>query len=431
MELSLSCLLLLLATQVSGQNIFSVLATHEELSTLNFHLNASTTLSKLLSTANNFTFLAPSNTAFDAWFGQGGLPSDEIEATLMYHFLNGGFPTLDFSQQPQFAVTHLDNNTYANVTGGQVVEVVADLLGAPQFLSGNRTATTISQANVLCTGGLIHIIDEVLTLPPTIPVLLTDANLNFFISLLQDGGYLNTTAATLVDGVRITTDVTTFVPNSEEALDAFNAFKAKNPTQEQLESMFNYHVVQDFVGYSTKLEDGMNLKTISGKNLTITKRGNDTFVNGAKITTPDYLLANGVAHVVDGLIDPNNITTPPPLPTATPVGIGSSSEQKHKSVSKVAIGLGVTFPLLFCAGAGYVLFWFLKRRKTSTMQRKPSSSSYTRQMERPSKANLILGQDLELDSSPIARHKPYELYTEPKRFELSAVELDATTAVRR
>jgi hypothetical protein len=47
------------------------------------------------------------------------------------------------------------------------------------------------------------------------------------------------------------------------------------------------------------------------------------------------------------------------------------------------------------------------------------------------KANDILGQDLELDSSPVVRHKPHELYTEPKRYELSAVELDATTAGRR
>jgi uncharacterized surface protein with fasciclin (FAS1) repeats len=131
-------------------------------------------------------------------------------------------------------------------------------------------------------------------------VLLTEANLNFFISILQDGGYLNTTAATLVDGVRITPDVTTFVPNSEEALNAFNAFNDKSPSQEQLGAMFNYYVVQDFIGYSTRLEDGMGLKTVNGNNLTITKRGNDTFVNGAKIIISDYLIANGVAHVVDG-----------------------------------------------------------------------------------------------------------------------------------
>lgn len=146
MELCLSCLLLLLATQTFGQNILSVLATHKELTTLNSHLNGSIGLSDLLSTANNFTFLAPSNIAFEAWLGQSpSLSDDEIESTLMYHFLQGGFPTLEFSPQPQFAITHLDNGTFANVTGGQVVEVVSDSLGTPQFLSGNRTVTTISQ----------------------------------------------------------------------------------------------------------------------------------------------------------------------------------------------------------------------------------------------------------------------------------------------
>lgn len=132
------------------------------------------------------------------------------------------------------------------------------------------------------------------------------------------------------------------------------------------------------------------------------------------------------------LLDPNNITSPPPIQTTTPIGSGGSSVGQHKSVSKVAIGLGVTFPLLFCAGAGGFLFWFLKRRKTTMVQRKPSTSSYTRHVERNgNKANLVLGQDLELDSSPVVRQKPHELYTAPKSYELSAVELDATTTGRR
>lgn len=52
-------ILLIFAPHIFGQSLLSVLATHEELSTLNSHLITSKNLSFLLSTADNFTFLAP------------------------------------------------------------------------------------------------------------------------------------------------------------------------------------------------------------------------------------------------------------------------------------------------------------------------------------------------------------------------------------
>lgn len=117
--------------------------------------------------------------------------------------------------------------------------------------------------------------------------------------MLQSGGFLTTTSAGLADEVRLKADVTAFTPNTAEALAAFNAVKAKNPTKAQLAALFNYHIVQNFVGYSTVLQDGMQLQSLNGQNLTITKRGNTTFVNGARIITSDYLISNGVVHVID------------------------------------------------------------------------------------------------------------------------------------
>lgn len=429
MALYIYCLPLLVKL-VLAQNILSVLSTHDELSTLNFHLNASKNLSSLLSSANNFTFLAPSNAAFDAQFGQstGNVSEEDIEAILAYHFLKGGFPTLSFSSQPNFAHTHLENGNLANVTGGQVVEMVTDSSGLPQFVSGNKTATTIAQADILCTGGIIHIVDEVLTIPPVVPVALTQAKLNFFISILQDGGFLSTSAESVANGVRLEQDVTFFAPNSEQALATFKAFGEKNPSEEQRANMFNYHVVQKFAGYSTTFKEGMQLQSIEGKNLTITKRGADTFVNGAKITSFDFLAANGVFHVIDNLLDPTNITSPPPITSPT------SPEPEHKSTSKVAIGLGVSLPIVFCACLAYFLFWLLRRRKTVLVERKPSSRSYTRQIETSRKPNLVLGEDLELDVSPIdRRNDAAELFTEPKKYAVPVVhpvELDASS-IRR
>jgi uncharacterized surface protein with fasciclin (FAS1) repeats len=138
--------LLIFASNTLGQAVLSVLQTHLELSTFNYYVNASSNLTNLLSTANNFTLLAPSNTAFEQWFSSQGNPSlsnDVIEATLMYHLLHGGFPTTSFSNDPQFVPSHLTNATYSNVTGGQRVELVNGPAGRPQFLSNNKTATNI------------------------------------------------------------------------------------------------------------------------------------------------------------------------------------------------------------------------------------------------------------------------------------------------
>jgi hypothetical protein len=117
----------------------------------------------------------------------------------------------------------------------------------------------------LCTGGIIHIVDEVLAFPPVVPVLITQAKLKFFISILQTGSFITTTSEGLANEVRLKADVTVFTPNSAGALVTFNAIKAKNPTQEQLAALFNYHIVQNFVGYSTALQNGTRLQSLNGK----------------------------------------------------------------------------------------------------------------------------------------------------------------------
>ena len=138
--------LLIFASNALGQAILSVLATHLELSTFNYYVNASTNLTNLLSTADNFTLLAPSNTAFEQWFSGQGNPSlsnDVIEATLFYHLLHGGFPTTSFTEEPQFVASHLENATYSNVTGGQRVGLVTGTGGQQQFIADNNTITGI------------------------------------------------------------------------------------------------------------------------------------------------------------------------------------------------------------------------------------------------------------------------------------------------
>jgi hypothetical protein len=128
-----------LASSAVGQTVLSVLSVQTDLSMLNSFIDSSPTLSRLLSTANNFTFLAPSNTAINAWLAAPGttsLQTDQIEALISYHLLHGTFPVASFPQIPLFPNSNLNNLTFENITGGQAVEFAQGPAG-PQILSGN------------------------------------------------------------------------------------------------------------------------------------------------------------------------------------------------------------------------------------------------------------------------------------------------------
>ena len=97
-----------------------------------------------------------------------------------------------------------------------------------------------------------------------------------------------------------TPDVITFVPNTVASTTAFANFSATNPSAEKSNALFNYHFVPGVKGYSPNLKDGQKLKTSQGQSLTITKQGNETFVNGARIISTDFIVDNGVVHTIDG-----------------------------------------------------------------------------------------------------------------------------------
>lgn len=126
---------------------------------------------------------------------------------------------------------------------------------------------------------------------------ITAANLEYFISILSLGNYLSA-ADTYVNQVLDVPDVTFFIPNSAEALTAATTLSQNTSTTEE-QNLFQYHVVPNYIGYSTLLKNGMQLKTAQGANLTVTIQDGNTYINSAKVTSFDYLIANGVVHVID------------------------------------------------------------------------------------------------------------------------------------
>ena len=146
------------------------------------------------------------------------------------------------------------------------------------------------------------------------------------------------------------------------------------------------------VTYSSFLTDGKTLQTVIGSNVTITVRNDSTYINAAKVVDPDYLLSNGVLHILDrylafsslvlmsliidvgdhSLLDPNNTAGPPsPTLSSTPTSVSTpmAPSSPHSSLSTDATaGIGIGAGLGGLAVIALACY-FIHTRKVVPMQR--------------------------------------------------------------
>ena len=144
---------LALAAAVSAQtppataNLTAALAGVPELSNLTSTLGLFEDLVAAVASAPNLTLLAPSNKAFEDFLASDQAAAlndtDLVQAVLSYHVLNGTYPSSAVTDKPAFIPTLLTNETYSNVTGGQVVQVVKkdDKVVIFSGLGANSTVT--------------------------------------------------------------------------------------------------------------------------------------------------------------------------------------------------------------------------------------------------------------------------------------------------
>lgn len=113
--------------------------------------------------------------------------------------------------------------------------------------------------------------------------------------------------AGLVDALRDAGPFTVFAPVD----DAFTALPAATldavyADKDLLTAVLTYHVVAGQALNIADIESGTTLTTLQGTDLTITKEGDKTFVNGIEIVVSDVPATNGVIHVIGGVLVPNS-----------------------------------------------------------------------------------------------------------------------------
>ncbi|KXH69164.1 fasciclin domain-containing protein [Colletotrichum salicis] len=331
----------------STQSLTAALASqNSSLSSLTALLGTQPALVEALSQAQNITILAPSNAALEAFLASPGAQGAAtnpglVAAILQYHVLNGTYYASNFTEEPQFIPTLLSNETYTNITGGQRVQAQT-VGGNVTFYSALRENSTVTAGNVNFTAGTIHIIDKVLSVPQPIPGTLQAANLTAALGAIQ--------AANVGPALTAAKDLTIFIPNNEAFRSIGNL--TANLTA-ALPSILQYHVVAGAVLYSPDITN-TSLTTLNGGNVTIRVINETVYVNEAEVLIPNVLVANGVVHVIDNVLNPNNTSVEPDTTASTRMpaytGAGTATDGSNPFTSGIT-GPTSTAPLATETGA--------------------------------------------------------------------------------
>jgi uncharacterized surface protein with fasciclin (FAS1) repeats len=154
----------------------------------------------------------------------------------------------------------------------------------------------------LGNGITIHKVDTVLAFGPPLQLFTYRAGyraLNEALEAAQLGFSLGETGAD-IQGLNIS-DYTIFVPTDE----AFKSIGSVLETADvkTLQEVLRYHIIPNNVIFSPSLGN-VTVPSLQGTNLTFTVLPDGSaWVNNARITFANTILYNGIAHVIDRLVD--------------------------------------------------------------------------------------------------------------------------------
>jgi uncharacterized surface protein with fasciclin (FAS1) repeats len=244
-----------------------------------------------LSGPGPFTVFAPTDAAFAA------LPAGTIEALLadptgtlaqilLYHVVGAQALSTDLS----------DGQSITTLQGEEVTVTI----GMNGVMINNATVVV---ADITATNGVVHVIDAVLLPPAPQPTTtVVDVIVNSDVHNTLEAAVV---AAGLVETLSGTGPFTVFAPTDE----AFAALPAgtvetllADPTG-TLTQILLYHVV-GAQALSTDLTNGQTVETLQGQTVTVTINADGVFINNAQVTVADIVTDNGVIHVIDAVLVP-------------------------------------------------------------------------------------------------------------------------------
>jgi transforming growth factor-beta-induced protein len=230
------------------------------------------------------TVFAPTDAAF-AKLPNGTLASllkpenkARLTAILTYHVVAGKLMAADVVKARQLATLQGAGLAVRSGDDGVLVD-------------GAKVVTT----NIAASNGVIHVIDTVVLPRDIVETAEAAGQFKTLLAALK--------AAGLTDTLKGEGPFTVFAPTDE----AFAKLPAgtlesllKPENKANLTSILTYHVVPGRLTLRERV-----LKTVEGSEATLRVRGR-MMINGARVTTADILVSNGVVHVIDAVILPGD-----------------------------------------------------------------------------------------------------------------------------
>jgi len=255
------------------------------------------TVRDVLSSPGNFTLFAPNNAGVASSFYLAESAGDSRNATLKYHLLGSRVTSNNLSPL-QFPNTLDSDPDYVQIGGkGQVLEIQRNSNGGIFIRDGARRLARVVVADILCSNGVVHIIDEVLIQPVQLLFLFfpLPSGLSGFDLFSRACSFCNLQARLN------SSSLTVFAPSDE----AFVNAGFSDLTIEELTPVLLFHIVP-FVAYSTDIKNGMVAPTLRDLPVTLTIENGQISVNGANVINPNFITNTGVIHVIDQVLVPPN-----------------------------------------------------------------------------------------------------------------------------
>jgi len=239
-----------------------------------------------LSDAGPFTLFAPTDEAF------GNLPdgllesltTEQLSEILQYHVVAADIKSTDLEAEQSVAALTGENIFVTSTSEGVLV----------------NNQSSVVAADINASNGTIHGVNAVL-LPnefiDVVDIASKNFNLSTLVTLVADAG--------LVETLKSDGPFTIFAPvNSafEEISETLETL-----TAEQVENVLTFHVVPQKI-LSTDLNPQQTVTTVNGEDIEVIVDGETVTVNGsATVTTVDLEGTNGVIHLIDSVLIPDNL----------------------------------------------------------------------------------------------------------------------------
>ncbi|PGH03994.1 hypothetical protein AJ79_07227 [Helicocarpus griseus UAMH5409] len=328
MKLRDSVVIAFFAARASTQSLGQLFALNPSLSVLGKYIASQDELRTALNT-DNITVFAPrdavlGNALPPMYDGTQPVPNAALlNAIIKYHIVPGVHGTRNVTENAMFIPTILDNDSFENVTGGQVIQTLK-ANDTEIIYSGMANKAQVIMPDLSFDKGIVHIVDAVFTLPQDVPTSATAANLTSFMALLQ--------ASNLTSRVDETPDITVFAPENQAFERVGSVFT--NASSSDLSHIAQYHIAEGAT-YSANMTN-KTLMTLDGKEVHLSLIDGTAYVNSARVLSTDLLVNNGVLHILENVLNPQN-TTGEPEPRADPQPTAFASATS--AINPIVIGV--------------------------------------------------------------------------------------------